>query len=632
MTQSRGQVDDSDSSFPQELRSRYDDVRFLGKGGMGRVFFAVDRNLNRTVAIKLLTHTIDNSSLVVRFHQEARAISKLNNPHVVQVLDFGTTDDGDLFLVMEYIEGDDLEVTITKNGPIPVLQTIEIGIQLCKAIDHAHSHGIVHRDLKPGNIMIDASNKVRILDFGVAKIVDQSETDSKLTRPGQSVGSVLYMSPEQMRGEEADHRSDLYSTALVLYKMIVGSLPHEGESIMKIIRHRQDGAPPVLPPQAGNEELIERLNKVLAIALSHQKNDRYSSMEIFRSALQDCIATDESTQQQNVLQNPRDARRNQALLLTLGLLIIGISIVVLQNYFPNVKESKHNESKKETEQKQAPPPVKLLKNGQTLPHGFELEDPDKPDGFWIAHDTLRNEDLERLNHSGVKFLSLQNNKFINDVGIKAISTLPIRALSLRDTKSGDGCIGHLNDMALENLSLRHCAITNAGILKLKLKQPARLISLDIKYLPVTKSGLEHLCATFPNLQTFNFGETHIKGSDLGCLSKLKKLNDLYVENISLHDKDLEKITTHNRALSHIELNANPITNRSIDYLIKMPGLRWVSFVACPHISTAAIDRLRPVFPQAEFLVPISKPPDKEIFKMFDNLTDLQDPKERSVAP
>lgn len=142
MTQSRGQNENGDSSFPEELRERYDKVRFVGKGGMGKVYFAKDIRLNRHVAIKLLPHTTNSSDSVVRFHQEARAVSKLNNPHIVQVLDFGSTENSDFFMVMEFIAGQDLESMIGKLGTIPVRRAIEIATQICIGLEHAHANGM----------------------------------------------------------------------------------------------------------------------------------------------------------------------------------------------------------------------------------------------------------------------------------------------------------------------------------------------------------------------------------------------------------------------------------------------------------------------------------------------------------
>lgn len=617
MTQSRGQNENGDSSFPEELRERYDKVRFVGKGGMGKVYFAKDIRLNRHVAIKLLPHTTNSSDSVVRFHQEARAVSKLNNPHIVQVLDFGSTENSDFFMVMEFIAGQDLESMIGKLGTIPVRRAIEIATQICIGLEHAHANGIVHRDLKPANIMIDENNNVRILDFGVAKIVDQNQSDDRLTRPGQALGSILYMSPEQMRGEDSDFRSDVYSAGLVIYKMVAGKLPHEDENVMKVIRFRlEEVTPPVLPitnDSDPNAEIVAKLNNVLSIALSPKAIDRFDSMTALHSALDDCLSSD-------VTHDDNDSRTKNILKLGAAALILIPLIFILVSLTANPPTKGLQKKVVATEKplhasddKKLRSPLERTKDGTLMPPGFSEEDEDGQI-YWVAHDYVTNEDLKPLLPHYVPKLSLQNNANVTVEGLKIILPLKVQALSLRDTKIGDESIDLLNQMDLSELILRHCKMTEHGILKLKGSR--RLVSLDLKYLSITKRGLDDIVHKFPNLESLNIGESRFSTQDLDALSKLKRLRCIYVENVGLDDKGVQKLAQR-KEIVRLELAQNPITDLSVDYLMKKPKLEWVSFGACPNVSSSAALRLQDHFgSKTKIDLPTAPKPLDDINEMF----------------
>jgi len=621
VTQSGEHKQSNDPSFPQELRDRYDEVRFLGKGGMGSVFFARDIRLNRYVAIKLLSHTNDNTSSVVRFHQEARAVSKLNNPYVVQVLDFGSTDDSDFFLVMEYIEGEDLEALISRTGSIPIKRTIEIAAKICIGLEHAHTHGIVHRDLKPGNIMIDPDNEVRILDFGVAKIVSH-DTDHRITKTGQAMGTILYMSPEQLRGEETDFRSDIYSMGLMIYKMIVGSLPNEDESIMKIIRRRLEDAPYAIPMNESDEGTITKLNRVLERALAHNKNDRFDSMSALKNALSDCLVTEEQEQQQR-------EQRTQKSVIT-SIVVVVIAGVALAGFLFTQQASNEQKAKNKTlarKHKETPTPHSAVhpstksSQGHWIPTGFS-EGPERETIYWIAHDYIKNDDLKKLANTGVPSLSLQDNKWITKEGITNLERIPLQALCLRDTKLGDESIDAINKVKKIKLSLRRTKVTEHGVLRLK--PSLELVSLDLKYLPITKKSLNFIVKSFPNLRYLNVGESHIRGAEIEVVKNLHSLNCLFIEGIHLEDKHFAKLSGLDNIIE-FELASNPITDASIDSLIKKPRLRWISLASCEKVSSGAVDRLQKRFPNLFLEKPAPTKPLMEGVDLFLEESDLNGP-------
>ena len=215
--------------------AHYRIVSRLGEGGMGEVYLATDTRLDRSVALKVLPTAVAHDPIRMgRFDREAKAASALNHPNVAHIYEIGE-DEGIHFLVMEFIEGEALDRRID-GRPLPVDDIGQIGAQIADALDAAHAKGIVHRDIKPANLMITPRGIVKVLDFGLAKVMErQSSIQSQmatrtLSAAGELIGTVAYMSPEQALGRPVDHRTDIFSLGVVLYQMATGRLPFEGSS------------------------------------------------------------------------------------------------------------------------------------------------------------------------------------------------------------------------------------------------------------------------------------------------------------------------------------------------------------------------------------------------------------------
>jgi tRNA A-37 threonylcarbamoyl transferase component Bud32 len=234
--------------------------RRLGEGGMGVVYEAVQTSIGRRVALKVLHPHLTDASLFARFRNEAAAASRLDHPNTITVFDFGETETGSLYIAMELIEGVSLDDEIRREDALEWPRAARIARQICGSLANAHENGVVHRDLKPENVMLvergTEKDLVKVVDFGIAKIMEDDGTDKRqaLTKTGMVFGTPQYMSPEQIRGEKVDARSDIYSTGVIFYQMLTGALPFISENPMGLLtKHLMDAPPPFAQVRPANQ-------------------------------------------------------------------------------------------------------------------------------------------------------------------------------------------------------------------------------------------------------------------------------------------------------------------------------------------------------------------------------------------
>jgi serine/threonine-protein kinase len=270
----------------------------VGIGGMGRVYRAEQTNLGRTVAIKIIhPHLVGEENAAARFITEARAASRLNHPNSVAVIDFGKTEDGQLYLVMEFLRGKDLARVQYEEGPLSFRRIVSILRQVLAALSEAHHLEIIHRDLKPENVILEpvrtGGDFVKVVDFGLAKM--REGTAPNITSPGIVCGTPEYMSPEQGRGDPLDPRSDLYAVGVIFYQLLTGHLPFEAESPTQVVLMHITEAPPD-PRAAAPERMIPSLlSDVCLMALAKEPAHRFGNADEFAEALSDALSQIEST-------------------------------------------------------------------------------------------------------------------------------------------------------------------------------------------------------------------------------------------------------------------------------------------------------------------------------------------------
>ena len=254
-------------------------TKVLGSGGMAVVYLGVNQLTEQEVAIKTLPPELAAYAEVkTRFLEEARTLAKLEHPNIVHLINFAE-DQGRLCLVMQYAEGETFEDQIDRLDHVPPAEAVHVILQTLEGLGHAHNSDVVHRDIKPSNIIVRPDGSVKVTDFGIAKIT----RDHKLTQTGQTMGTVRYMAPEQVRGREVDHRTDLYAVGISLYEAVVGECPYDGESQFEVMQMHLSAEPK--PPREAGAPVSAELEAVILKAIAKLPEERFQSAKEFRNAL-----------------------------------------------------------------------------------------------------------------------------------------------------------------------------------------------------------------------------------------------------------------------------------------------------------------------------------------------------------
>lgn len=264
---------------PGSMVGRYLTLSRIGMGGMGMVYRAHDTELNRTVALKVLPPQLRQSpEYLKRFHAEARAQARLNSPHVVMLYELMDHPVGQV-LVLEYLEGETLESRLRHYGALTVPEAVRIFEQAMRGVEHIHRMGVVHRDLKPSNIFLTRDGAIKLMDFGIAQLMDHRDPSQN----GAMVGTLLYISPEQINGRETDFRSDIYTLGVSLFEAVTGRLPFERRSDYALMHAHVQENPP--SPKEFQRRLPRELEAVILKAIAKDPNRRFQTMMEFRTAL-----------------------------------------------------------------------------------------------------------------------------------------------------------------------------------------------------------------------------------------------------------------------------------------------------------------------------------------------------------
>ncbi|MHC4878245.1 MAG: protein kinase domain-containing protein, partial [Planctomycetota bacterium] len=306
------------ADMPEQIGD-YDLQDVIGRGGMGAVYRAVHRRMDRTVALKVLRPEISRDPVLMqRFEREVRAAAKLSHPNIVAAYD-AREEDGLYCLITEFIDGDDLNAMIRRDGPLPVAEAVDVTLQAARGLEYAHARGIIHRDIKPANLLCDSDGTVRILDMGLARIAaDGSDAEATdLTSTGMVMGTAAYMSPEQARNtKNADARSDIYSLGCTLFFLLTGRPTYSGETIVEtIFAHASDPIPSL--SDSVDQPISTELEQLFRRMVAKQVDDRFASMTEVIAALEELLSGDapssaeSAAEPQTCVERPLEADNSQ---------------------------------------------------------------------------------------------------------------------------------------------------------------------------------------------------------------------------------------------------------------------------------------------------------------------------------
>lgn len=546
-----------DSREIRFLKERYAFLGDLGHGGMGRVIKAEDKLLRRVVAIKFLSIDYDPGhcqKAVQRFQREAMALSALSHVNLVRIYDFGVTDKNVPYLVMEYVEGETLKDLIDTRGGLDSSTALEILLQICSGIGHAHGRGIVHRDLKPSNIIIswsaDDEPKVTIVDFGISYLLDTTEGEpGKITPSGNLLGSPFYMAPEQAMGEPGDIRTDVYTLGCLAYEMFTGKVPYEGRSALETIRMHLEESPAPL-----GEAFPPLLEDTIARMLAKSPGNRFDSMAEVESRIKFVLESEYegsaqsigSVEQVKTLSSEQFFKDHRLPVSVVSLaVLLMLSVVTIFLFVVNKVGILQGEDD-----------VLLRNIGliQPAPSHIEVTESD----FRRVNSDFFNAETDRDS------LNLHGSTMVVDHDLQKIANLKnLRRLDLSETFLGNQALDYLDNPALRILNLEKTLVTDDGLKNLS--RSPRLRELNLSSNKIRGHKFEALVA-LPRLRVLGLNDcrlhpcaaSHIGRMNLvslslagsscadkiaGALVSNRKLEELDMSRSSLSDDGLAKIAT-----------------------------------------------------------------------------------------
>lgn len=614
---------------PEFFTTRYSKFALLGSGGMGEVYKAYDSDLAKDVAIKILPAQLLTPERVMRFQQEARAASKLNHPNLVQTLDFGIADSGEPYLILEYVSGEPLDRVLDAERKLPVNAAVNIVIQVCNGMQHAHGNGVIHRDLKPSNIVVmdkDLSTaQIKIIDFGIAKVASDSGSGPSLTQSGNFIGTPYYMSPEQISGDEVDERSDVYSVGCILFRMLTGLHVFESDILLEILQNTLQTKAPAIREVASNDNDVPlELEMTVARSLEKDPVKRQQSMQALKDEIIKVMEherswTSASTTYGALPAAEAPAKQSSApsvgmhaglITAALLLMIFGLGAVALVTLLPKEKEPavdgpKADDPNNETAADAAASKFMIEKNGQE----------------WFAQIgvNISDSDLKALRKTNFSRLELVDQRDITDSGLKYIENKPLYRLNLKECNIGDEGVKHLEKIStLRQLDLELTRTSDIGLSYLK-TLPLKELSLGATR--VTDAGLKELKG-LTGLNYLDISGNAITGKGIEDIKSLK-LSELSAGGCKFDNESLKSIGEMH-SIKRLFIGHNNITADGLRNLANLQKLELLSLDNCKKIDDKAVSYIVKTWPKLEKLDVSETDVSPEGIKTISTLKDLEE--------
>lgn len=580
--------------FPVE---RYGPIRVLGSGGCGTVYLCNDRLLKKNVAIKILTQM--SADQLIAFQGEARAASRFSHPSVVKVLDFGVTVGGVPYMVMEFVQGNNLAKILEQEGTLNIAAALYIFTRVCDGLAEAHKQGVFHRDIKSSNILVGPLDSlapdVRLIDFGVASY---NPTSCSTTSQGITlVGTPAYMSPDQALGRPYDARCEVYSMGCTLFEALTGKPPFsDGATALEIMNRHAHSSPPSLSEAQPGVQYPDKLEKIVARCLDKNPDQRYQTISDLKSDL-NSIAFDKvmETGAASSASKPSEINWRTIVFVTTLIVCGALAFLSMFAFHASVHDEHATINQIASLAQKKVKPAKPIGEPQSdgLPPGFTRRNHreggrDLPD-VWFANPSMKNEGLKELIGTPITRLSLFENKNITRDGIEVISSLPLTYLQLTKTEIDDSSTPIIARIKTLNwLRVDGTQITNRGLKGLQPLKELRMLDLGACG-GITDEGVEFVTAAFPNLIGLDIGDTSVTPKGILIVKKLKKLARLRLsERVS--DKELKELV--GMPLRALDLTScAALTDQSLDSIAEMKELRWVELTGCVLITEGAVRKL-----------------------------------------
>jgi len=553
------------------LAERYEFIEVVGSGGMSVIYKAKQRLLDRIVAIKMLhSHVLDETTMM-RFQTEAKASTSLQHPNVIKVHDFGVSEFGQPYMVMDYIDGPTLTELLKYRGSLPLPEAMEIFSQVSDALEHAHEHGVLHRDLKPSNIMLIGTTQgwdVRLVDFGIAKITEATDGIAhQLTRTGELFGSPLYMSPEQCMSKPVDQRSDIYALGCILYEMLVGQVPHCGDTMIETIFKHLNEQTKTLHEARPDILFPEQVEELVAKLLTKNPENRYQSMAEVKAQLaniQSSAIGGWAIRKKSSTKKWKPARSRVYIILGIATGMIGLgafafSQIDLRNQDETIRSLQKRNAELIEDSVHRSSATGVPKDSSAMASGAV------PFSFEAMHDITP---PNLMSNFYLQVLRFAPHDLWKDTSILQFAAYvpQLDEINLSDSKVTDHSMGYLYRFhGLKKLNLNGTKIKDEGLKSLALMDS--LTNLELKDSTATPAGLK-LLGNMKFLNELNLDRTNTNDDVLEAISTLPQLKVLSIRMTPITDKGLASLAKM-KWLERLYITGTGITNRGLASISKM---------------------------------------------------------------
>lgn len=583
----------------KSLEARYELLTELGRGGVSIVYKARDKTLDRMVAIKTLSSLSLSEKQLVQFQSEARALSGLKHKGIMEILDFGTTQNGIPYMVLEYIAGVPLSKQIENLGKLPLAMSLSIFHDLCEALNHAHNKGVLHRDIKPSNIILvsqDTGYIPKIIDFGLAVLSSQDDTGLNPS----AAGSPPYMSPEQIDSKETDQRSDIYSLGCTLFESLTGNVPYAGNTAFETMNLHKSAPIPTIAKITSETEIQTGLQNCINKALAKNKNDRFQFVIAMQKAIDEILErVQEIAARKAEIEEEQIKGTKKTSLIPFYIAAALIAIGSATYYFFSVQgvqkdkykaeasfKRRNNNEAKETDLRKE---ERIFAGKQTGSIRSPLPDIDKMELntrkiIWEAvelknFDFTRFKKFERLEYLELRECDISPKQFSQICQLKNLRTLDI---------AWDETVAASDFSQLAQLPRLDCLFLFSDQIKKKemlvISQLKNIVTLNIqKNEGVDEEVLRNLIK-LPRLRKLKIGiNAGIQGKTILLLGEMPNLDELYLEMLNIDDEAAIYLASKLRKLEVLSVANSPITLKGLRELCKIPTLQLINISGCKNL-------------------------------------------------